>query len=225
MATANLSSLHFHCTRTTAQKPTTEGPPSMHAFVLILVLALAGPALCTPVAHASADRTPAHAATALHASLLLHQEQQQQHLQQYQQHQPLTLQPAHSIFSQRYTPASTANVITNPSSYALSLYPHQHQHVARPPLQTAAVAKATYEAYLIKPGDCQSMSTWCCGKKTVVKATCGGAESCTFTLSSVSTYNYSVQNGEYEDLTYSYWHIPVTICNTGEEGVVFVTTY
>lgn len=88
--------------------------------------------------------------------------------------------------------------------------------------------RALFQAFLVHAGECARFNTWCCGQTTTVKMTCGGAGECTVTFSSVRTFDYTVTNGEFVDVSAKYWAVPVTVCNTGgkgDNGVVFVTTF
>lgn len=88
--------------------------------------------------------------------------------------------------------------------------------------------RAQFQAFLVRSGECARFNTWCCGQTTTVKMTCGGAGECSVSFSSVRTFEYTVDNGEFVDASAKYWAVPVTVCNTdesGSNGVVFVTTF
>lgn len=86
-------------------------------------------------------------------------------------------------------------------------------------------ARSSYDSYYLAAGQCQKIGTYCCGAKTHILATCGGADFCHITFSNVHSYNYTLQNGRFTDLSGRYWLIPVNICNLDDRTHVFLTAW
>lgn len=85
--------------------------------------------------------------------------------------------------------------------------------------------KSLWEAYLLKVSECQTIQTWCCGQLTTILCTCGSAKTCSMSFKNIRSYQYTVYNGNFTDVSGRYWLVPVTLCNTGDVGSIFVTTY
>lgn len=83
---------------------------------------------------------------------------------------------------------------------------------------------ASYESFLLKPGKCETISTWCC-KTSYFWCTCGSAKTCAMTFKNIHSYNYTVPNGKFIDLSGNYFLTPVTLCNVGKKGDIFVSSY
>lgn len=89
----------------------------------------------------------------------------------------------------------------------------------------AGMMRTTYTDYLVKPLQCQSISTHCCGSKTHIAATCGGSDKVLVTFISANDYNYTLKNTHFTDLSGRYFLGSVKLCNLDTDGDVFVSVW
>lgn len=124
-------------------------------------------------------------------------------------------------------PPSTFVDHTEPGSVFLNAVPHFTVTSAgqNPTPVLSTKARMSYSDYLVKPLHCSKVSTHCCGTKTYIEATCGGADHVLITFMSAKDYNYTLNNAEFTDLSGRYFLGSVKVCNLGPRGDVFVSVW